>query len=176
MSQPSTGVSTLEEANTLIMLHTAEISKGGNIVQIMTQDTDVMVPALQKLTVLGLQTTMFMGTSDNRRTILLKPICPSWYIKSCSTFGISLFNRMWHMWTYCGIGKETAFKACIEATPAHTVTSPYTHCILSNEARSLVFLITITEQFSILHKFVNDIYIKLKLFLVYCQNTYIWTK
>ena len=22
------------------------------------------------------------------------------------------------MWTFCGIGKKTAFKACIEATPA----------------------------------------------------------
>ena len=39
----------------------------------------------------------------------------------------------------------------------HTVTSPYTHCILIHEARSLVFMIIITEQFSILHKFVNDI-------------------
>ena len=35
---------------------------------------------------------------------------------------------------------------------AHTVTSPYTHCILIHEARSLVFMIFITEQFSILHK------------------------
>ena len=34
----------------------------------------------------------------------------------------------------------------------HTVTSPYTHCILIHEARSLVFMIIITEQFSILHK------------------------
>ena len=94
--QPSTGVSTQEEANTLIMLHAAEISKAGNNVHIMTQDTDVMVLALQRLTVLGLQTTMLMGTGDNRRTNLLKPICPSWDIKSCSTSGISLslFNRM----------------------------------------------------------------------------------
>ena len=45
-------------------------------------------------------------------------ICPSWDIKSCSTSRISLFNRMWHMWTYCGIGKKSAFKACIETTPA----------------------------------------------------------
>ena len=39
----------------------------------------------------------------------------------------------------------------------HTVTCPYTHCILSHEARTLVFMIIITDQFSILHKFVNNI-------------------
>ena len=38
-----------------------------------------------------------------------------------------------------------------------TVTSPYTHCILIHEARSIVFMIIITEKFSILQKFVNDI-------------------
>ena len=32
-------------------------------------------------------------------------------------------------------------------------------------------MIIITEQFSILHKFVNDISIKLKSFLIYFQST-----
>ena len=72
--QPSTGVSTQEEADTLIILHAAEISKAGENVHITTQDTYVMVLALRRLTVLGLQTTVLMGTGDNRRTILLKPI------------------------------------------------------------------------------------------------------
>ena len=40
----------------------------------MTQDTDVMFLALRRLTVLCLQTTMLMGTGDNRRKILMKPI------------------------------------------------------------------------------------------------------
>ena len=53
--QPSTGVSTQEEADTLIMLHAAEISKAGKNVHIMTQDTDVMVLALRRLRVLGLK-------------------------------------------------------------------------------------------------------------------------
>ena len=44
--QPSTGVSSQEEANTLIVLHAVEISKAGKNVYIMTQDTDVMVLAL----------------------------------------------------------------------------------------------------------------------------------
>ena len=46
--QPSTGVSTQEEASTLIMLHAAEISKAGNNVHIMTQDTDVYDPCTSK--------------------------------------------------------------------------------------------------------------------------------
>ena len=70
--QPSTGVSTQEEAGILIILHAAETSKTGKNVHIMTQDTDVMVLALQRLTVLGLQTTMLMRTGDNRRKILMK--------------------------------------------------------------------------------------------------------
>ena len=56
------------------MLHTAEISKAGNNVHFMTQDTCVMVLALQRLTVLGLETTMLIGTGDNRRKMLMKPI------------------------------------------------------------------------------------------------------
>ena len=59
--QSSTGVITQEETDTLIILHAAEISKAGKNVHIMTQDTDVMVLALRRLTVLGLQTTMLMG-------------------------------------------------------------------------------------------------------------------
>jgi len=72
--QPSTGVSTQEEADTLIILHAAEIFAAGKNVHIMTQDTDVLVLALQRLTVLGPQTTMLMGTGDKRRKVSLKPI------------------------------------------------------------------------------------------------------
>ena len=116
--QPLNGVSTQEETDTLIMLHTAEISKAGNNVHIMTQDTDVMVLALQRLTVLGLQTTMLMETGDNRRKILTKPIyvrlgtskaaeLPGFYcLTGCDTCG--------HI---KGIGKKTAFKAFNEAAP-----------------------------------------------------------
>ena len=72
--QPSTGVSTQEEADTLIILHAAKMSKAGKNVHIMTQNTNVMVLALRRPTVLDLQTTMLMGTGDNRRKTLLKPI------------------------------------------------------------------------------------------------------
>ena len=73
--QPSTGVSTQEEADTLIILHAAEISAAGKKVHIMTKDTyDVMVLALQRLTVLGPQIPMLIGTGDKRRKVSLKPI------------------------------------------------------------------------------------------------------
>ena len=100
--QPLTGVRTQDDADTLIMLHAAEIYKGGKNVHNMIHDTDVMVLALRRPAVLGLQATMPMGTGDNKRKILLREtnICPSWDIKSCSASGTSLFNRMWHMWAY----------------------------------------------------------------------------
>ena len=44
------------------MLHAAEISEAGKNVHIITQDTDVMVLALRRLTVLGLQTTMLKNS------------------------------------------------------------------------------------------------------------------
>lgn len=72
--QPSTEVSTQEEADTLIILHAAEVSAAGKSVHIMTQDTDVMVLALRRLPMLGPKTTMLMGKGDKRRKILLQPI------------------------------------------------------------------------------------------------------
>ena len=77
MDLPLTGVGIAQgqEADILIMLHVAEISKAGkNVHIIMTQNTDVMVLVLRRLTDLGLQTTILMGTGDNKRKSLLKPI------------------------------------------------------------------------------------------------------
>ena len=80
------------------MLHAAEISEAGNNVHIMTKDADVMVLALQRLTLRGLeQTTILMGTGDNGRKkkyFAETYICSSWDIKSCSASRISLFNRI----------------------------------------------------------------------------------
>jgi hypothetical protein len=60
--QPSTGVSVHEEADTLIILHAAEISASGKNVHMMTQDTDVMGLAIRRLQVLGHQIAMIMCT------------------------------------------------------------------------------------------------------------------
>ena len=68
-----------------------------------------MVRALQRLTVLGLQTTMLIGTGDNRRNILMKPAeLPGFHcLTGCETCG--------HI---KGIGKKTAFGSFTEAAPA----------------------------------------------------------
>jgi hypothetical protein len=107
-----------EEADTLIILHAAEISASGKNVHIMTQDTDVMVLALCRFPVLGPQVDMLMGTGDHRRKVLLKPIydslgasraaaLPGFHsITGCDTCG-HIRNK----------GKTTAFKALNEATP-----------------------------------------------------------
>ena len=78
-----------------------------------------MVCALQRLTVLGLKTTMLMGTGENRRKLLMKPI----YVRLGTSKAAELLG--FHCLTRCdtcghikGIGKKTAFKPFTEATPA----------------------------------------------------------
>ena len=78
-----------------------------------------MVRALQRLTVLGLQTTMLIGTGDNRRNILMKPI----YVRLGTSKAAELPG--FHCLIGCetcghikGIGKKTAFGSFTEATPA----------------------------------------------------------
>ena len=75
-NKPTTGVSTQEEWDKLIILHAAEISAAGKHVHIMSQDTDVLVLALRRFSVgnLDSNTTMVMGTHDKRRKIPHKPI------------------------------------------------------------------------------------------------------
>ena len=107
--------STQEEADTLIILHTAEISRAGKNVHIMTQDTDIMVIALQKLTVVGLRTTMLMGTGDNRRRILMNCLGTS---KAAELPGFHCLTGCDTCGHIKGIGKKTALKAFTEATAA----------------------------------------------------------
>ena len=75
---------------------------------------------LQRLTVLGLQTTMLMGTGDNKKKNFdAKPI----YVRLGTSKAAELPG--FHCLTGCdtcghikSIGKKTAFKAFTEATPA----------------------------------------------------------
>ena len=115
--QPSTGVSEHEEADMLIILHSAEISASGKNVHIMTQDTDIMILSLRRLPVLGPKVVLLMGTGDCRRKVLLKPIYDS--------LGPSRDEALpgFHCITGCdtcghirNVGKKTAFKGFMEAT------------------------------------------------------------
>ena len=93
----------------------------------MTQDTDVTVLALRRLTVLGLQTAMLMGTGDNRRKILLKP---NMFVGTSKAAALPGFHCLTVCDT-CGnilvlvLGKKTAFKAFTEATPAELTKSTW---------------------------------------------------
>ena len=73
---PSTGISSHEEADTIMMIHVLEIvqTKKVNVVYFYTQDTNWWVLILRRLPVLGLLSAIVTGTSINRRTVVLQPI------------------------------------------------------------------------------------------------------
>ena len=55
-----TNVSTQIEADTLMILHAAELSGEGKIVNFLTQDTDVLLLTLRLYELLGLYTAMML--------------------------------------------------------------------------------------------------------------------
>ena len=79
---PSTGISSHEEADTIMMIHALEIVQTNkeNVVDFFTQDTDLWVLILRRLPELGLHSAIVTGTSINRQTVVLQPI----YDKLCS--------------------------------------------------------------------------------------------
>ena len=71
------GISTQEEANTLMILHAVEAARAGSIVHIYSQDTDVFLFVLRRVPLLGEKAALLMGTGDQRRLVLLRPIYDS---------------------------------------------------------------------------------------------------
>lgn len=113
----STGVSTHEEADTLMILHAVEVAGTGFEVHIYSQDTDVLLLALRRVPMLGTRPAMIMGTGERRRIIQLKPI----YDKLGSDKASALIK--WHALTGCdttghiqGKGKKGCFKAFLNAS------------------------------------------------------------
>ena len=117
-AQPSTGVSTQEEADNLIILvHAAEISKA----------VYILWPKTQMLWSLLFEDSHFLVFRQLclwEQVTTEEKFCWNQYMsvlehqKLQHFRDLRLFNRMWHMWTYWCIGKKTAFKAFTEATPA----------------------------------------------------------
>ena len=68
------GVSSQEEADTLMIFHATEAAKSGFTVHIYSQDTDVLVLAIRRVPILGKGAAQLMGTSDRRRLVMLEPI------------------------------------------------------------------------------------------------------
>ena len=73
-SHVATGVSSQEEADTIMVLHAVEVAANGFDVHIYTQDTNVLLLALRRVPKLGTNPAIIMGTGDRRRNVMLKPI------------------------------------------------------------------------------------------------------
>ena len=115
--QPTTAVSTHEEADTVMMLHASEICASGKHVHFMTQDTDVLVLALRRFPSFTNKTTVIIGTGKHRRKVPLQPI----YNKLGHTKAAALPG--FHCLTGCdtcghikGKSKRTAFKIFCDAS------------------------------------------------------------
>lgn len=116
--QVATGLSTQEEADTLMILHAVEVAASGAKVHVNTQDTDVLLLALCRVPQLGRNSAPIMGTGDRQRTVRLQPV----YDALGSTKAAALIN--WHALTGCdttghirGKGKQTCFKAFMTSQP-----------------------------------------------------------
>jgi len=89
----ATGVSTQEEADTIMVLHAIEIASAAGTVHICMQDIDVLLLALRRVPQLGKNSTLVMGTAEHRRTVLLQPI----YDALGSEKSAALINFNWHL-------------------------------------------------------------------------------
>jgi hypothetical protein len=117
---PTTGVSTQEEADTLMIPHGLEVARTpGNEVDFFTQDTDWYVLLLRRLPELGMDTGIVTGTAGNRRRVALEPIYKQLGPEKAA--GLPGFHAI----TGCditghinGVGKTTAFKTYMKAQPS----------------------------------------------------------
>jgi len=119
----STGVSTQEEADTLMILHAVEVAKTGLRIHLYSQDTDVLILALRRVPQLGIEPALIMGTKERRHKVLLQPI----YDKLGPNKAVALIN--WHALTGCdttghiqGKGKKGCFTAFLAASPTTIAT------------------------------------------------------
>lgn len=108
--QVTTGISTQEEADTLMIFHAVEVAGSGATVHVYRQDTDVLL-ALRRVS-LGRNSALIMGTGDRRCKVLLQSI----YDTLGPMKAAALIN--WHALTECdtnghirGKGKQACFKA-----------------------------------------------------------------
>ena len=91
----TTGVSTEEEADTLMILHAAEVARSGFVVHIYSQETDMLLLALRRVPELGSKVALIMGSGERRHKVMLKPI----YEKLGPEKPAALIN--WHSLTGC---------------------------------------------------------------------------
>jgi hypothetical protein len=112
----STGESTQEEADTLMILHGLELAHSGVEVDFFTQDTDWWVLLLRRLPEIGFNTYILTGTSDKRRFIALKPIYDE--LGESTAMALPGFHALTGSDTtgrISGVGKTSALPKLLEA-------------------------------------------------------------
>ena len=115
-----TRVSTHEEADTLMILHAVEVAKTGFIVHLYSADTDVLLLALRRVSQLGTDPAVIMGTGERRHRVMLRPM----YDQLGADKASALIN--WHALTGCdttghiqGKGKGDASQHSLHQTPLY---------------------------------------------------------
>ena len=69
-----TGVSTQEDADTLMIHHAVEVASSGMNVHIYPQDTDVLFLGLRRTPLLGDRSAAIMGTTERRHKVFIQPM------------------------------------------------------------------------------------------------------
>ena len=115
----NTGVSSQEEADTLMILHATHAAKDGFTVHIMSPDTDVLLLALRRVPLLGDNSAMIMGVGERRRVIMLEPIYDALGSNKASAL------PKWHALTGSdttghinGKSKKACFEGFLKASPS----------------------------------------------------------
>lgn len=114
--QPKTGISTQEEADTLVVLHALEITSTGASVDFFTQDTDWFVLLLRRFEQLGHMPNILTGTSESRRKVELCKIFDKLGAdKSKALPAVHALTGTDTTGHINGIGKQRALKTLLES-------------------------------------------------------------
>ena len=122
---PTTGISSQEEADTLMIPHAIEVVSQvpGNKVDFFTQDTDWWVLILRRFPMLNPDTGIVTGTKDSRRRIAMKPIFDALGPEHANALpGLHSITGCDTAGSISGIGKVTALKAFRQA-PVEVITA-----------------------------------------------------
>ena len=108
-----------EEADTVIIMHAVDAADAGFGVHIYSQDTNVLLLALRRVSQVGSSVALIMGTGERRHKVMFQPI----YDELGPQKAVALIN--WHVLTGCdttghiqGKGKKGCFTAFLVSSPA----------------------------------------------------------
>ena len=94
-----------------MIMHALELSYVGICVNLLTQDTYVMVLALRRYPLLDPSTAIVIGTGDKQRTVMLKPIFETLGpLKAAALPGFHCLTGCDTSGQIRGKGKKSAFK------------------------------------------------------------------